>query len=56
MEAAAVAAQQAMLQSSVALSVIKKNAEMQQQLVSVLAQAVQSAPTGGRGQHLDISV
>ncbi len=52
----ALVAQQAQLQTNVALSMIKKNAQADQKLINTIAQAVQSAPTAGRGSLLDVTV
>ncbi|MCB9989454.1 MAG: putative motility protein [Rhodospirillales bacterium] len=49
-------AQQAMLQQAVALSVMKQSADMQQQLASVLEQAILDVPVAeGRGANVDIA-
>lgn len=53
---AAIMAQQAMLQQAVALSVMKQSADMQQQLASVLEQAILDVPVAeGRGANVDIA-
>ena len=50
------AAKQAMTQMNVALSVIKKGAEMDQAMVSMLDQAVQNVPVSStRGANVNFS-
>ncbi|MFH1157357.1 MAG: hypothetical protein V1721_00490 [Pseudomonadota bacterium] len=56
MELAALALQQASLQTNIALALIKNNAQTEQALVNMIAQTVQSSPSGGRGKNIDISV
>jgi len=41
------------MQTNLALSFIKKNAQADQSLVNMIAQ---SSPSGGRGQNVDMSV
>lgn len=52
---AGVAAQIAASQQSIALSVIKANANAEQAAATLLEQAVKSVPESGRGQSVDIS-
>lgn len=52
MGVAAVAVQQAILQSNVTLAVIKQNVKAQQSLAELVASTVDSA----RGQNLDVTV
>lgn len=56
MEVAAVTLQQAGAQTNTALSMLKKNAQAEQSLATVLAHSAQSSPTSGRGQNLDVTV
>lgn len=51
MEVAAVAVQQAMLQSNLGLAMVKKNADMQQAMVNMIAETVNAT---GRGQMVNI--
>ena len=54
--AAAIMAQQAILQQAVALSVMKQSADMQQQLASILEQAILDVPvSGSRGANVDMA-
>lgn len=47
----------ALARQAVALSVIKQNARMQQQMASVLEQAISSVPvSSSRGANVNISV
>ena len=53
MEASSVfCAQQAIFQSKLAMSMVKQSNEADQALVNMI---VQSSPSGGRGQILDVS-
>ena len=56
MEIAALALQQASLQTNIAMAMIKQGAQTEQSLVNMIAQTIQSSPSGGRGQSLDITV
>lgn len=52
-----IAAEMALARQAVALSVIKQNARMQQQMASVLEQAISSVPvSSSRGANVNISV
>ena len=52
-----IVAQQALLRSNVALSVIKSNAQAQQSLANVIAQTAASVPvSSSNGTQLDIRV
>jgi hypothetical protein len=51
MEVAALNVQQAMAQSSIAMSMVKQNAKTEKAIVDLVATA-----TNGRGQNIDISV
>ncbi len=52
---AAIAAQMAMTQQNVALSMIKKSAEMQQQIADVIMEGAQSVPSSSRGGIVNIA-
>lgn len=54
---AAIAAQTAITQQSIALAVVKQNAQADQAIVGILQQAVESAPaSGSRGSNVNIAV
>ena len=48
-----ISAQQMSAQNNVMLSSIKQNAQVEQELVNVIAQ---SSPSGGRGQNVDLTI
>lgn len=50
-----VAAQQALFQQNVTVSMMKQASEMQQAMVSMLDQTAQNVPTGSRGGNVNIS-
>jgi hypothetical protein len=50
---AALAAQQAILQQNIALSVLKTAAQADQAIANILAQAAQSVPTSSLGGNLN---
>jgi len=50
------AAQQAITQQNVALSVLKKSAQADQQLANILAESAQNTASGSRGGNLNILV
>ncbi|PZO83703.1 MAG: hypothetical protein DI626_08855 [Micavibrio aeruginosavorus] len=52
---AALAAQQAITQQNVALSMIKKSAEMQQQIADVILEGAQSVSASSRGGIVNIA-
>lgn len=54
MEVSAIAVQQAQSQLNASAAMLKKNAQAEQALINIIAESQQSAPTGGRGQNLDI--
>ncbi len=57
MSVAAIAAQQAIFQSNMALSMIKSNAQAQQSMANLIAQAADSVPVSTTsGTRLDISI
>ena len=57
MSVAAIAAQQAIFQSNMALSMIKSNAQAQQSMANLIAQAANSVPVSTTsGTRLDISI
>ncbi|MCB1532630.1 MAG: hypothetical protein KDJ35_07160 [Alphaproteobacteria bacterium] len=54
---AALAAQQAILQQNVALSVIKQNAQADQAFANVIKETIENTPQpGGRGSNVNIRV
>jgi hypothetical protein len=55
MDVTAVSIKQAALQTSLAQTVVKQQAQSEQSLVNIIQQSV-SPPTGTRGQNVDISV
>lgn len=52
---AAIAAQMAMTQQTVALSMLKQAAQQQQQVAEILLQSVATVPTGSLGGLVDIA-
>ena len=57
MSVAAIAAQQAIFQSNMALSMIKNNAQAQQSMANLIAQAADSVPVSTTsGTRLDINI
>lgn len=52
---AAVVAQQAQTQTSIANLLVKKAHQADQELISVIQEAVKSAPPAGTGEVVDIS-
>ncbi len=53
---AAIAAEQALAQQNVALSVVKKSAEAEQAIAGILEEALQSVPVNAsRGANVNIS-
>lgn len=54
METSAIVLQQAQLQTNIALSMVKKNAQADQKFVEMIAQNSPS-PSSGRGQLLDVT-
>lgn len=52
---AAIAAQMAITQQNAALSMIKKTAQMQQQVVNMLAESALSVSASGRGGVVNIA-
>ena len=52
---AAIAAQMAMTQQNVALSMIKKSAEMQKQIADVILEGSQAVSASSRGGIVDIA-
>ena len=56
MELAALALQQANFQTNIGIAMIKQGSQNEQNLINMIAQSVQSSPSIGCGQNLDISV
>lgn len=52
---AGIAAQQALNQQNVALSVIRSSAESDQAIAEILTEATDSVPTGSRGSIVNIT-
>lgn len=52
---AGIAAQQAITQQNVALSVVKSSAQADQAIAEILTEATESVPTGGRGSIVNIT-
>lgn len=49
-----IAAQQAILQQNIALSVIKQSADADKAIANILAEAVQSVPSGSLGGNVNL--
>ncbi len=56
MELAALALQQAQLQTNIGMAMIKQGSQNEQNLINMIAQSIQSSPSAGCGQNLDISI
>jgi hypothetical protein len=55
-EVSSVTIQQTLTQNATGMSMLKQQANAQQAIVNMIQEVAQSAPTAGRGQHLNITV
>lgn len=56
MDVSNIVLQQGLGQTNAGISAIKNAAKNEGAIVQLIEQAIQSAPSGGRGQNLDITV